>query len=280
MQEMDKDAEAFSIEDKEAIEKIKQQEEIIFSYPVQYSNIPKILQDYINQYGDLWHNKKVFVIATMGLFSGDGAGMLARLLQKYGAEIVGGMHLKMPDSIGDEKALKRPLERNQKLVADATEKIKAAVKDIKDGKPPQEGIGFLYHMAGLFGQRLYFIHKTRNYTGRLKIDSEKCIGCGKCVSLCPLKNISMKNISMKYISIKNTTIKNNPLKNTSVSDIYKKKIDISDNSVQNGNIKFKCAVSGNRCTMCYRCVNNCPSQAITLLGKNVIEQSTIEKYLL
>ena len=52
------------------------------------------------------------MIATMGLFSGDGAGVLARLLKKYGAKITGGLHLKMPDSIADEKVLKRPLEKN------------------------------------------------------------------------------------------------------------------------------------------------------------------------
>ncbi len=49
-------------------------------------------------------------------FSGDGAGVLGRLLQKYGAELMGGMHLKMPDSIGDEKALKYPLDKNICLV--------------------------------------------------------------------------------------------------------------------------------------------------------------------
>jgi len=38
-------------------------------------------------------------------------------------------------------------------------------------------------------------------------------------------------------------------------------------------------VSEDRCTMCYRCVNTCPKQAITLLGKEVVEQSIIEKYL-
>lgn len=39
-----------------------------------------------------------------------------------------------------------------------------------------------------------------------------------------------------------------------------------------------CAKAENRCTMCYRCINICPKQAITLLGKRVIEQGTIEKY--
>lgn len=39
------------------------------------------------------------------------------------------------------------------------------------------------------------------------------------------------------------------------------------------------AKAGDRCTMCYRCVNLCPKQAVTLLGKQVIEQGTIETYL-
>lgn len=91
---------------------IKDNEEIVFSYSVQYSNIPKMLKDFIDQNQHLWKGKKIFVIATMGLFSGDGAGILARRLRKYGAQIIGGLHLKMPDSIADEKALKRPLEKN------------------------------------------------------------------------------------------------------------------------------------------------------------------------
>lgn len=39
------------------------------------------------------------------------------------------------------------------------------------------------------------------------------------------------------------------------------------------------AIGKDKCTMCYRCINQCPKQAITLLGKKVIEQTSIEKYL-
>jgi len=47
------------------------------------------------------------------------------------------------------------------------------------------------------------------------------------------------------------------------------------------NIKIvdKKVVQNNQCTMCYRCINNCSKQAMTLLGKKVVEQSVIEKYL-
>lgn len=108
------------------------------------------------------------------------------------------------------------------------------VCNIKNGKPPQEGLGIAYHLAGLFGQRLYFFWKIQHYTDKLKINALKCVGCGSCETLCPMGNITVKN---------------------------------------------GIAVSGNKCTMCYRCINKCPTQAITLLGKKVIGQTDVNKYL-
>ena len=88
-----------SIEDRAALDAVCRSREIAVGYPVQYSNIPKILRDNILDHRDIWAGKRVFVLATMGLFSGDGAGILARLLERQGASIIGGLHLKMPDSI-------------------------------------------------------------------------------------------------------------------------------------------------------------------------------------
>ena len=73
-----------------------------------------------------------------------------------------------------------------------------------------------------------------HYSNKLKIDTTKCIGCAKCVKLCPMDNIKIENDK---------------------------------------------AVSLDKCTMCYRCINHCPTYSITLLGKSVVEQSLIEKYL-
>lgn len=189
--EYDEAAKAFSIEDGNIIEAVKNEEMLAFAYPVQYSTVPKILREFITENKELWESKKVFVIATMGLFSGDGAGNLGRLLQKYGAEILGGLHLKMPDSIGDEKVLKRPVEKDKELVKKAEQKIRRSVQLLKSGNPTQEGIGAWYRMAGFFGQRLYFGHKTKNYSDKLQVDADKCIGCGKCEKLCPMNNIKV-----------------------------------------------------------------------------------------
>lgn len=234
LKKYDESAKVYSIEDANIANYIKDNKELVFAYPVYYSNIPKILKDFIDDNKQLWQDKKIFVIATMAAFSGDGAGILGRRLQRYGAELTGGLHLKMPDIIADVSVLKRSPEKNRELVKLAEQKIDKAVLNMKNGKVPQEGIGFLYHLAGLFGQRLYFCNKTRQYSSKVKIDLQKCIGCGECVKLCPMKNLRIE-------------------KNRVVAE--------------------------DRCTMCYRCINNCPKQAITLIGKIVIEQGTIEKYL-
>lgn len=192
IQGYDPAGETFSIEAENAVQKICAHSEMIVGYPVQFSNIPKILMDFIEGNPNIWKSKRIFIIATMGLFSGDGAGVLARLLTRHGAVIVGGLHLKMPDSIGDEKALKRTLEQNQALVLKAERKIEKAVQELKNNHPAQDGIGFVKHLAGLFGQRLYFSNKTKAYSDKLKIDKNKCIQCERCISICPMENISVE----------------------------------------------------------------------------------------
>lgn len=189
VQELDTSAHCCSIEEDTAAEEIRKNDFLILAYPIYYSNLPKIMRDFLMVHGADFAGKKVFLLATMGLFSGDGTGCAARLLQKYGAEIVGGLHLKMPDCIGDEKALKKSIEENKQLVREAKVKLVDAARRMKSGRPTRDGLGALSHLAGLFGQRLWFYNKTKHYSDRLKIDTDKCVGCGQCAKLCPMKNL-------------------------------------------------------------------------------------------
>lgn len=183
----------FSIEEVASIGAIDKSDTIVFAYPVYFSNLPKIVYDFINNNQSYFNSKKIFIIATMGLFSGDGTGCSARLFKKCGAEIIGGLHLKMPDCIGDEKVLKKTLEQNKQLIKDADRKVRDAVNQLKKGNPTQEGLNFFYHIAGLFGQRLWFFNKTKRYSDKLQINSSKCIGCGLCSTICPMNNIELIN---------------------------------------------------------------------------------------
>ena len=186
-----------SIEDNSILAAINQHQEIILAYPIYYSNLPKIVRDFIVKNHTAWYGKRIFFIATMGLFSGDGAGLASRLMKKYGAHIIGGLHIKMPDCICDVKTLKRSIPQNRKLIKDATNKLIKAAHQLKENRPPQEGINVFYHIAGLLGQRLWFYNKTRSYTDQLHIDPNACICCGKCAEFCPMKNISIIDNSVQ-----------------------------------------------------------------------------------
>ncbi len=190
--EYDKDSKVLSIEEENITNEIKNNDFLLFSYPVQYSTSPKILRDFISDNSELWKNKRIFIIATMGLFSGDGSGYLARILKKYSAEIIGGLHLKMPDSIADEKVLKRSFEKNKIIIEQAEQKIRKSVELLKLRKPTKEGIGLFYRILGFLCQRLFFSHKTKKYSDKLKIN-DNCIGCSLCVSICPMKNIRIED---------------------------------------------------------------------------------------
>ena len=69
----------------------------------------------------------------MGLFSGDGTGCAARLLKKYGAQILGGVQIKMPDSVCDNKLLKKSMEKNRQIVKCADQRIEQIAEQIRRG---------------------------------------------------------------------------------------------------------------------------------------------------
>lgn len=189
---LDKSAKTVPLEDKNIISGIEKNDTIILGYPTQFSNAPFMVRDFIKSNTYLWKGKKVLCVATMGAFSGDGAGCTARLLKKYGAVILGGLHIHMPDSVCDSKLLKKSVEENKQIVAQADIKIEMTAQKIQKGEYPEEGITFFSHLAGLFGQRLWFYNKTTGYSDKLKINDD-CIACGLCSQLCPMNNIQIKD---------------------------------------------------------------------------------------
>ncbi len=159
VKQFDENCTAISIEDPHITRQISMHDMLVFGYPIYFSNIPKIVQDFINNNKAYFEHKQVFIIATMALFSGDGSGFAARLFKKHHAKVIGGLHLKMPDCIGDEKPLKRTTEVNRNQIKHSNQKIALAVRNLKEGKPPKEGLNFFCHIAGLLGQRLWFTGK-------------------------------------------------------------------------------------------------------------------------
>ena len=179
----------FSIEDVSILNEIEHNEMIVFGYPIYYSSLPLIVSDFINNNGELFRNKKIYIIVTMGLFSGDGSGCSARLFKSYGANIVGATHIKMPDCIGDSPLLKKSLEDNIAIVKNAHNKLTYHAERFMSGSASREGLSSISRVIGFLGQRAWFGGAVKSYSEKVKIDTAKCIGCNRCTELCPMDNL-------------------------------------------------------------------------------------------
>ena len=189
---IDNSAQCIPLENPEIVHELEKKNTIILGYPTQFSNAPFMVRDFIKKNSPRWKGKKVFLVNTMGLFSGDGTGCTARILKKHGADILGGLQIKMPDSVCDSKLLKKSIEENRQIVKAADRRIEQVAEQIRQGKYPQEGLSLIAHIKGLLGQRLWFYNKTTGYTDKLKI-SDSCVGCGLCSKVCPMENIQAKD---------------------------------------------------------------------------------------
>ena len=81
-----------------------------------------------------------FILNTMGLFSGDGTGCTARILKQYGTTVLGGLQIKMPDSVCDSRLLKKNTEENRRIVREADKRIALAAEQSTEGKLSARGI--------------------------------------------------------------------------------------------------------------------------------------------
>ena len=82
-------------------------------------------------------------------------------------------------------------ENIEDLTDEAYNRMRLLIVPVTHAFMKQEGMGLLYRLGGFWGQRAYLGHKTREYSSKLKIDKEKCVGCGECERLCPMKNITI-----------------------------------------------------------------------------------------
>ena len=136
---LDAAAECIPLEAPHVTETLEKQSTIILGYPMQFSNAPFMVRNFIRKNRCLWNGKSVFCLNTMGLFSGDGTGCAARLLKKYGAQILGGVQIKMPDSVCDNKLLKKSMEENRQIVKCADQRIEQIAEQIRRGNIRRKG---------------------------------------------------------------------------------------------------------------------------------------------
>lgn len=118
-------------------ELLKRHDDIILAYPVYFSDLPQIVREFICENSANFRDKNVFIIATMEIFSGDGAGCAVRILRRAGARITGGAHVKMPAFILDVAIFSYSAHKNERLIKEANAKLERVAQAFAAGNPPQ-----------------------------------------------------------------------------------------------------------------------------------------------
>lgn len=198
---------------------ILRQERICFCYPIYGSCIPLIMQEFVQRFRSALNGKKLIIICTQLLFSGDGARVFTELLEGVEHSVIYAAHIHMPNNICNFPVF--PMagpERIEKYKRDAHLALDRICEDLRQGVIRKKGFNPFSTLLGLLTQRLYFrramvfaqksvrISPSCNLCSRcvracpvqnLKIDSgrvthnEKCVLCYRCVNLCPQKSITV-----------------------------------------------------------------------------------------
>ena len=208
---------------------IKNHGTIVFCYPIYGSRVPRIMREFAQRHMAELNGKKLIILVTQLLFSGDGARVFMDMFWEGTAEVIYAEHFNMPNNICNTPLLGPPSPRKiRKYKAKAERKMNRVCMDIHSGVVKRRGFNrFSEWLGNIQGKRWQgnskepetennLEHKAKN---SVKIH-EGCTVCGMCVKICPMKNLEASD----------------------------------DKIVQLGN-----------CTVCYRCVNQCPKKAITVL---------------
>jgi len=212
---------------------LKSHNTIAFCYPIYGSRAPRIMREFVAKHkGDI-EGKKIIILVTQVLFSGDGARVFTDMFNKGAIEVIYAEHFRMPNNVCNIPLLRKPSKRTiQRYITRAEAKMSRTTQNIKEGKIIKRGFSRFSKLIGNIqgqpwqGNTRAEIHKQ----GRLRTMEQRaktgvrirkeCNACGLCVNICPMKNL------------------------------------------ENHNSKI---VQKNNCIICYRCVNQCPRKAITVL---------------
>jgi len=171
---------------------LRSADRILLAFPVYGSSPPLPMRRFLYRYAREFDQSRVIIVATQVMFSGDGAASLGRTVEKFGGNVEFAEHFNMPNNLSDCKILAikngRELDRT---VERAEKRMDRFVEKITSGKRFRRGFHPLSHATGYFCQRIFWRKSESEKKDKLKIDPQKCVGCGLCVKQCPVNNLAL-----------------------------------------------------------------------------------------
>lgn len=189
------DAKMISIEDYTVSETAILFEEadlVGFFYPIYGSDMPKVYEKYLKALSNnkLTKRKQSFCITSVAMYSGDGALTVKKYCEKMNLDLVWAYNVYMPCNFNTIiPGFKIPPDdKIRKMKWKANTKLDDIVKNINKSIKRLEGSDIVNTLIGGF-QRIFNKSMMEKYD--IKINKNACIKCGKCVKLCPMKNLSL-----------------------------------------------------------------------------------------
>jgi len=202
---------------------------IAFCYPIYCSRVPRNMREFADRHMSGLIGKKVIILVTQMLFSGDGARVFTDLFDKGAIDVIYAEHFNMQQNMGNAPIfnLSKPTaQTNQMYISKAETKMNKVCENIKKGIVKKRGFALGSVLLGKI-QGVFWQKNTKDIIAQklelkckndVKIHNE-CTACGICTKICPMNNLVSSE----------------------------------------GQIHHQ-----NNCVVCYRCVNRCPHKAITV----------------
>lgn len=184
------DFKAYSIEEKlDFITIIDSMPIIGFCYPIYGSSVPTIMKNFVEKYKNHLENKKIVILSTQLIFSGDGARVFTDLLEGISVEVILAEHFNMPNNLCNVGIFKvKNGDENIRTLLKAEKKINSLCKAFEENKKILRGFNGFSRLMGLT-QRIPYKNIEQKAADKVFVDDKKCILCEKCIKECPMSNL-------------------------------------------------------------------------------------------
>lgn len=178
----------------DSVEELRRSEIVVIAFPVYGSAPPLPIREFVFSNAQYLKGKRIIVVSTQYMFSGDGAASLGRAIEKLGACVTHAEHFRMPNNISDCKIFS--IKNGEELcgmLEKTNRKLEKFARKICDGTEFRRGFNSFSRAVGYCSQRALFRKHENEKRRLLKVDESACTGCGACVRACPVKNLLLSS---------------------------------------------------------------------------------------
>ncbi|MGL5822745.1 MAG: EFR1 family ferrodoxin [Sarcina sp.] len=191
-------AKSYSIEEKINFKKLILNSDVItFCYPIYGSCVPSIMMDFVDANKSILNNKKLIILSTQMMFSGDGSRVFVDLLEGVNFEVIYAEHFNMPLNIPNIPLVNvKNGKKLNKKIKKVDKKLDGMCKNIEAKVVKKRGFNKFSEFIGYNFQRRGFSKFDNKIKNGVKITDE-CILCEQCVRVCPKNNLFMGDKKLK-----------------------------------------------------------------------------------